>query len=768
MKTRVIQDEHGPENGKPGNGADPQRGRVRGVAARMGHWSATHRKTAIWGWLLFVVLAVFIGQAVTQNKMQGPDDFSGESGKAERALYGAGLRPNTEHVFFQSKTLTVRDPQYRAAIVQAGAGLAKAKYVRNVVLPIGRGDAAVSADGHSALVDFEITGNTLEAADRVGPSKDAITAVKDRHPELRVDQFGDVSSNKELEDQFSSDLSKAEMLSLPITLVILILVFGSLVAALVPLLLAISTVAAALGLVSLPSQLSPVDGNLSSVILLIGLAVSVDYSLFYLKREREERAAGRGPRTALEVTAATSGRAVLISGLTVIAAMGGMFLSGEKTFISFAEGTILVVAIAMIASITVLAALLAWLGDRIEKGRIPFMRRRHAERESPFWSGLVERVMRRPWVAIVLAGGLLVALAIPALRMNIVTDSVDDLPQNLSVIKTYDRLKAAFPQEGVTVDVAVQADNVGNPRVAAAMVALDRQTHRIKDVLPGSDVTVSKDGKVALVSIPTKGNGNDDTSTAVLNKLRDQIVPATVGRVPGVQANVTGTAADSKDFRDLLQNRLPLIFGFVFLLTFLLLLFTFRSIVIPIKAILLNLLSVGAAYGVLVLVFQDGHGEKLLGFTSNGGITSWLPLFLFVILFGLSMDYHVFILSRIRETFQKGAGTPEAIRHGIASTAGTVTSAAIVMVFVFSVFVTLSFLDFKEMGVGLAAAVLIDATIVRGVLLPATMKVLGDWNWYLPKWLDWLPHVGSEDRPPEIEPEGAEAPEERAPAGVPA
>jgi len=253
--------------------------------------------------------------------------------------------------------------------------------------------------------------------------------------------------------------------------------------------------------------------------------------------------------------------------------------------------------------------------------------------------------------------------------------------------------------------------------------------------------------------------------------MRNQIVPATVGRVPGVQANVTGTAADSKDFRDLLKNRLPLIFGFVFLLTFLLLLFTFRSIVIPIKAILLNLLSVGAAYGVLVLVFQDGHGEKLLGFTSNGGITSWLPLFLFVILFGLSMDYHVFILSRIRETFQKGAGTPEAIRHGIASTAGTVTSAAIVMVFVFSVFVTLSFLDFKEMGVGLAAAVLIDATIVRGVLLPATMKVLGDWNWYLPKWLDWLPHVGSEDKPPEFPPDAPETPEpseEQAPVGAPA
>src|SRR3954454_21046816 len=769
MKTRVIQDGNGSTAGSSGNGAAPGPHRARNLAARMGHWSATHRKTAIFGWLGFVVLAVLIGQAVGQNQIHGADQFSGESGRAEQALYSSGLSPNTEHGFIQSKNLTIRDPRFPAAVVESAVRLRHTKYVVNVVSPI-TGDAAVSADGRSALVDFEITGNSLQAADRLGPAENAVAAVEARHPELRVDQFGDVSSNKELNDTFTSDLGKAEMLSFPITFVILILVFGSIVAALVPLLLGATTVAAAMGLVSLPSQLSPVDGNLASVILLIGLAVSVDYSLFYLKREREERASGRAPRSALEVAAATSGRSVLISGLTVMAAMAGMFLSGDLTFISFAQGTILVVAIAMIASVTVLAALLAWLGDRIEWGRIGFLRRRHPERESRFWSGMVSRVMRRPWVAIVLAGGLLVALSVPALRMNIVTDSVDDLPQSLGVIKTYDRLKAAFPKEGVTVDVAVQANNVRSPRVAAAIVQLNRQAHRTKDVLPSSDVTVSKDGTVALISIHTKGNGNDDTSTAVLNKVRGQIIPATVGRVDGVTANVSGTAAQSKDFRNLLTSRLPLIFAFVFSLAFLLLLFTFRSIVIPIKAILLNLLSVGAAYGVLVLVFQDGRLENLFGFNSNGGITSWLPLFLFVILFGLSMDYHVFILSRVRESFQKGASTPEAVRHGIASTAGTVTSAAIVMVFVFSVFVTLSFLDFKEMGVGLAVAVLIDATIVRGVLLPATMKVLGDWNWYLPKWLDWLPHMGAEGElpPPEPEPAPVDSPEPPEPAGAPA
>jgi uncharacterized membrane protein YdfJ with MMPL/SSD domain len=691
-----------------------------------------------------VIVAVLLGQAVGQSKIHGADQFSGQAGRAEQTLEDAGLRPNDEHVLIQSGRLTVRDPEFRRAVAETGARLSRAEHVRNVQTPL-TGGAPVSADGHSALVDFEITGDSLEAADRLGPAEAAISAVQQRHPELRIDQFGTVSANKELNDTFSSDLAQAELLSFPLTLLILIVAFGSLVAALVPLLIGVTTVVAALGLVALPSHISPIDANLQSVILLIGLAVSVDYSLFYLRREREERAAGRSERSALEIAAATSGRAVLISGLTVIAAMAGMFLAGDKTFISFAEGTILVVAIAVVSSLTVLPAVLAWLGDRVEKGRIPFLSRyRRPAGRSRFWSSTVDRVMRRPWLAIVLAGGLLVALAIPALNLNIAVTSVDDLPQNLHVIQTYNRLRDAFPAEGVTADVAVKADDARHGAASAGIAALRREAQDAKNVLPGTSVEYSRDDKVALVSIPTSGNGNDAESTAALDDIRNRVIPATIGKVDGATVDVTGNAAQSQDFRDLLVARLPLIFAFVFTLTFLLLLFTFRSIVIPIKAIVLNLLSVGAAYGILVLVFQDGHGESLLGFTSNGGITSWLPLFLFVILFGLSMDYHVFILSRVREAYLSGTSTKEAVRHGIASTAGTVTSAAVVMVVVFSVFVTLSFLDFKEMGVGLAAAVLIDATIIRGVLLPATMGLLDDWNWYLPRWLQWLPkgHAG--------------------------
>jgi uncharacterized membrane protein YdfJ with MMPL/SSD domain len=720
----------------------------RNLAARAARWSAENRKKAIFGWLAFMVIAFALGNGVGQSTIHGADQFSGESGRAEHTLQDAGLRPNSEHVFIQSRALTVKDPQFRAAIRDATARLNHTKDVTNVVPPPRGG--AVSADGHSALVDFEITGDSVQGETRLDPAKATVHTVAAQHPSLFVKQFGDVSTNKELNEIFSSDLGKAEMLSFPLTLFVLILAFGSLVAALVPLLMGITTVITALGLVALPSHLSPLDSNISSVILLIGLAVTVDYSLFYLRREREERAAGRSERSALDVAAATSGRAVLISGGTVIAAMAGMFLSGDKTFVSFAEGTILVVAIAVLSSVTVLPAVLAWLGDRIEKGRIPIIGRNKRCRESRFWSAVAGGVMRRPVVAVVLAGGLLVALAIPALSMNITTSGPDDLPQDLALIKTYNKVKAAFPKDGVAVDVAVKARDVRNGAVAAGIANLRRQAAQQGNVLPGGEVKYSKDGTVAEVIIPTKGNGNDAQSLDALNTIRDDIIPATIGSVNGVTVATSGDAADSKDFSDLLSSRLPLIFAFVFALTFLLLLWTFRSIVIPIKAIVLNLLSVGAAYGVLVLIFQDGRLENLLGFNSNGGITNWLPLFLFVILFGLSMDYHVFILSRIREAHQGGMTTTEAVKHGISTTAGTVTSAAIVMVVVFSVFITLTFLDFKEMGVGLAVAVLIDATIVRGVLLPATMRLLGDWNWYLPSWLEWIPH--SRD----FEPRGAE------------
>jgi uncharacterized membrane protein YdfJ with MMPL/SSD domain len=738
------------------------------VAARMAHWSGRHRKKAIWGWLAFVVVVFALGTAVGTTQISDVDQFSGESRRAEAALDRAGLRPVEEVVFVRSDKLTVKDPEFRAAVADVTGRLSNVPYVENLKSPLS-GDSQVSADGHAALVGFEIRGDSMEAKKRVDPALTAVAAVQAEHPGLEIEQFGGASANKAVNEVITDDLAKAGQLSLPVTLIILTITFGTLVAAGLPLLIGITAVLAAMGLVALPSALLPTDANLPAVILLIGLAVGVDYALFYLRREREERAAGRSERSALETAAATSGRAVLISGVTVIVAMAGMFISGDKAFISFAEGTILVVAIAVFASLTVLPAMLSWLGDRVEKGRVPVVgRRRRPAGQSRLWTAVTERVMRRPALSIVLAGGLLVALAIPALQMKSITSGVDEMPQDVPVIQTYNKVKAVFPAEGVAALVVVEADDVRSGAAAAGIAALRERVDDSDAFRPGTEVINSRDGTVAEVTVPTRGTGTDAASMNALDELRDKIIPATVGSAPGATVNVSGDAANSADFANQLNSRLPLIFAFVFGLAFLLLLVTFRSIVIPIKAIILNLLSVGAAYGVLVLVFQKGNLESLLGFTSNGGVTNWLPLFLFVVLFGLSMDYHVFILSRVRELYDRGMSTDEAVKQGISTTAGTVTSAALVMVGVFAVFITLSFIDFKELGLGLAVAVLIDATIIRGVLLPASMKVLGDWNWYLPSWLEWLPRIGSEgDAAFPVEPEGLPATDDGGPAKEP-
>ncbi|HEX5620527.1 MAG TPA: MMPL family transporter, partial [Solirubrobacteraceae bacterium] len=609
----------------------------------------------------------------------------------------------------------------------------------------------LSEDGRSALVTFEIPGDDDVAEERVDGALAATAAAQKANPQVFVGQFGDASADKAISKAFEDDFKKAEVLSLPITLLILIVAFGSLVAAGVPLLLGLTAVAAAIGLLAPISQLFPMDESVGSVVLLVGLAVGVDYAMFYLRRRMEERDAGRSPEQALEFAAATSGQAVLISGLTVMIAMAGMFFAGSIVFQSFAIGTILVVGIAVLGSLTVLPAVLSKLGDNVEKGRVPFIgRMRHRNHgESRVWGWILDRVLRRPVVSAVVSAAILIALALPAVNMHTANPGTSGLPRDLEVMKVYDRIQAAFPGGPIPLLVAVQADDVTTPEVQSGIDAMSKAAIATGQMSQPVTTTTSPDKSIEVVSIPMQGNGTDDASNTALATLREQVIPSTIGRVGGVQADVTGMTAGSKDFNDSMTSHLPIVFAFVLGLAFLLLLVTFRSIVVPIKAIVLNLLSVGAAYGILTLVFQEGHGESLLGFESFGGITSWLPLFLFVILFGLSMDYHVFILSRIREAVDRGMKTDDAVAFGIKQTAGVVTSAAVVMVAVFSIFGSLSMVEFKMMGVGLAAAVLLDATLVRGVLLPATMKLLGEWNWYLPKRLSWLPKVSHEHSLPD-------------------
>jgi RND superfamily putative drug exporter len=648
-----------------------------------------------------------------------------------------------ESVLLQSRSLSTTDPAFTAAVDDVVTRISKLDVVQNVRSPFAQSIAGqVSSDGHAVLVEFEIRGAADDAATKIDPVLAQVDAAQEAHPQLFIGEFGDASAVKAVETAFADDLGKAGLLSLPITLVILVIAFGALVAAGIPLLLALTAVFATFGLVAATSHVVPMANEAGALVLLIGLAVGVDYSLFYLKREREERAAGRSERAALEAAAATSGRSVLISGLTVMTAMAGMFLTGDKTFASFGVATIAVVAIAMLASLTVLPALLSRLGDKVDRGRVPFVSRlRRDDGEGQIWGAIIDRVLRRPLVSAVLAGGLLVALAVPALQLRMVQPGPDTFPQSLPAVQTYNKMQQAFPGTALPANVVVTAPNVNAPVVQAAIQRLEQRALASGRMHEPITVDVNKQGTVANITVPIDGKGTDSVSNASLSVLRDEIVPTTVGALSDVEAGVTGRTAQWKDGSDEMTSKLPLVFGFVLVFAFVLMLLAFRSPVIAAKAIVLNLLSVGAAYGVLVLVFQHGFGKGLLGFSSTAGIDPVVPLLLFVILFGLSMDYHVFLLSRIREAVQGGATTDEAVAHGIKSTAGVVTSAAIVMVAVFAVFVTLSMLMFKQFGVGLATAILLDATIVRGVLLPASMKLLGDWNWYVPKWLQWLPRL---------------------------
>jgi uncharacterized membrane protein YdfJ with MMPL/SSD domain len=728
-------------------------------AARAGRWSAQHRKKAILGWFAFVVLATVLGGMAGQKKLADEDMGNGESKRADQIVEAAGFPDQTgESVLVQGRgALKVGDAQFTAIVKDVVSTLDQTKHVNEVTNPLApenKGD--ISKDGRSALVTFELPGDEDTAKDRVDAPLAAVAQLQKAHPQVELAEFGDASAEKEIGKAFEEDFQRAETTSLPITLIILLLAFGALVAAGLPLLLGFTAVLGTIGLLGPVSQLFPLDESVSSVVLLVGLAVGVDYSMFYLRREMEERDAGRGPAAALEAAAATSGRAVLISGFTVMAAMAGMFLAGNAVFTSFGIGTIIVVAVAVLGSLTVLPAMLSFLSRKgwTEKGRVPWVaKRRHKTKgESRVWGAILDRVLKRPLVSAIVAGGLLVALAIPAFSMHTVNPGVAGLPRSLDVMQAYDKIQAAFPGGNVPAVTVIKADDVTAPDVKAAIADLQRQGVATGQLTEPTNVEINPAKTVATVSMGVLGDGTDRTSEHSLAVLRDEVVPATVGKLPHAEVAVTGFTAGSKDFNDAMISHLPLVFAFVLTLAFILLLVTFRSIVVPIKAIVLNLLSVGAAYGILKLVFQDGRFQDLLGYHSVGGITSWLPLFLFVILFGLSMDYHVFILSRVREAVDRGMNTDDAVAHGIKSTAGVVTSAAAVMIAVFAIFATLSMLEFKQMGVGLAVAILIDATLVRAVLLPATMKLLGDRNWYLPSKLHWLPKFDHEPAP-----EGAKA-----------
>ena len=588
-----------------------------GLAARAGRWSAQHRKKAIWGWLAFALIAFMVGSALGTETQTNAQSGVGESGRAARTIDNAFPKHQVEQVLVQSNGATASDRSFRVAVGDVERRLAAVPYTRAFESPYKPGNAGqISANGHSALLRFEIAGDENQATDRVGATLNATAAAQAANPAFTVEQVGDASISKQLNDSIGKDFSRAFVTSLPITLVILLLAFGALVAASVPILLALTAVLATIGLVAVTSHFAAVDSSINEVILLIGLAVGVDYSMFYLRREREERESGRSEEASLAAAAATSGRAVLVSGLTVMVAMAGMYLGGASTFTSFATGTIIVVAVAVVGSLTVLPALLAWLGDRVEKGGVPIIKNmRWNAGESGIWARILTPALRHPLVSAIAAAGLLIALAIPAFSIHTATPGTDSLPQNLSVVKTYNKVQKVFPGGPIPAVVAVSAADVTSPQVSRAIVDLRKRAAASPLFKRPVTTYVNPDRTVAEVDIPLAGNGSDSQSSAALTQLRDQLVPATIGQVPSATADVGGFTAGSKDFNDTMKSHLPLVFAFVLTAAFLLLLVTFRSIVIPIKAIVLNLLSVGAAYGVLVWIFQDGHLQSLLAST---------------------------------------------------------------------------------------------------------------------------------------------------------
>ena len=710
---------------------------------RIGSWSVHHPRLTLAAWIGFVTACVVLG-AISGTKTLD----NGAVGESAR-----GYAIMNEHRLW--------GPPRELAYLRARRGPVPSTVTRDVERRFRELGLAPelkrSPDGHSAVVVAE-----LRRQVRVEQIRAAVAAAARAHPGLTIEETGDISADQARNRTVDRDLHRAELLAIPVTLLVLLFAFGSLMAAVVPVLLALSAVIAGLGLLGPLSQLFPVEDSAKTVVLLIGMAVGVDYALFFVVRSRAERSRGARVDQALETTLRTSGRAVVISGATVAIAMAGMYIVGVRTLSGIATAAIAVIGCAVLGAVTVLPATLRLLGPRIDRGRIPLLPHAHIEGGSRFWSALVDRVTRRPLVAATCATALLAALAYPALSLRMSKPSDLALSaQSEPALKALTAVRRAFPSAGETAIVAVQAPAGKQLEVAQQLrrlvrIAVDERVANMP-VEPIRTVSTS-DGSAAALFLPLSGNGANTSSRHAVEALRQRLIPATLGRMRGLQTTVTGPTAEDLDFTRQIRHTLPYVLAFVLALAFALLLVAFRSIIVPIKAITLNLLSIGASYGVLALVFQHHWAEPLLGFKSNGTIVSWLPLFLFVVLFGLSMDYHVFILSRVCEEVDRGERTHIAVRRSIASTAGVVTAAATVMVCVFALFGTLSSLELKQAGVGLAAAVLIDATLIRGVLLPATMKLLGDWNWYLPRTLQWLPQIDHEparslaDLQPVIEP----------------
>jgi uncharacterized membrane protein YdfJ with MMPL/SSD domain len=723
----------------------------RNLAAALGGWSARRRKTAIGIWLLFVVAATLLGGAAGRAGLPDYRQGAGDSARAEQILASAHInQPAAELVLVHSTatTVTTASPVFQQAVNRALAEINGTGLARQLQNPYT--SHLLSADGRDALIRF----NLADGADsRVGTVLAAVARADASSPCVTMTETGDASANRALNDTIGTSFSRAEWTAVPLAIGILLAVFGALMAAVLPVVLALTAFIGSVGLADLLSHLVGMNDYANSVMLLMGLAVGVDYSLFYLSRERQERAAGRDRASALRVAAATSGRSVLISGLIVMTGLVGMLLSGMATFESLGLAAIVVVFVAMLGSVTVLPAVLSLLGDRVELGRIPLPGRRRGttapdggpvgrSARGGAWDFVLRQVLARPVLFAAASAAIMLGLAAPALGMHTQTLSLGQLlPWNSAQASASRQIAAEFPGGPAPAEIVVKSRDIGALQVRRAIASFETAALHAGALRQPVQLNVYRAANVAEITAPLPGDGSGAESARALTALRQRLIPQTLGRVPGTQALADGQLAASLDYNAALRSAAIRAFAFVMAAAFVLMLASLGSVVIAATCVLLDLLSVGAAYGVMTAVFQHGWGAALVGTHAVGAIESWIPLFLFVILFGLSMDYHVFVVSRIREARERGMTTAQAVSHGIRSTAGVVTSAAVIMVAVFAVFGTLSMQDFKQLGIGLAVAILLDATLIRVVLLPSVMALLGERNWYRPRWLAWLPRI---------------------------
>ena len=759
------------------------------LTVRIATWSARHRWPVFVLWFVatFGILAASFAAGGIYT-LDVNDDPNGPKLESETAydVLGAGepVAPSERLVVvIDGGPDAAHDAAFQQAVHQLVADLTAAKATvdgveqptfDNIIdpfsIPPEQAGGVISPDASTVQVVGNIPGERPVVEQKLAPVPAIVDAARARLPNAQVHVISSTFINRDINQLISDELDGSLRFTVPITFLILLVAFGAIVASVVPLLLAITSLAAGYGFLGLYSRVvGAVSPNATQLIILMGLAVAVDYSLFMITRFRTERRARRDVIAAIETSSSTAGRAVFFSGIAVVISLGGLVTLGISLFTSMAVGTMAVVLVSVIGSLTFLPATLAIVGDRVNLGRpitwLPRLLRargaldaieRRAARPpgSGFWARLVNAVMARPVVMTVLSAALLIAIASPVTRLRTGTTEITGLPSSIDGIAAIKLVNEKFPfGQNVRLDVVFTEANRADVR--AAIAQLQDRILAIPGVSGPPTGRLSADGTAQLISFHLSGGRNDEANRAIVRQVRNELRPEIFGPIASTDAQmyVSGQAAATMDIVGIYTDATPRIFAFVLGLSFLLMLVAFRSIVIPIKAIFLNLLSTAAAFGVMVLVFHEGWLADQLGIVPGGVIESWVPIFVFTILFGLSMDYHLFILTRIKEARDRGLDSRAAVARGISVTSGTITSAASIMVVVFAVFVTFSFVFIQQLGLGLAVAVFIDATLIRSVLLPATMTLLGDWNWWLPRWLGWLPHLTIEAESAECEPE---------------